>query len=179
MYWNSFRVIECLSSKRDALGIHYAEYDSPFGQVIIASVKDGICYIGLDKIQDAESVLSKRFKSASIDYKKDDVQKLAAEFLNDIHTKQTKTLPLFLYGTPFQISVWKALLEIPLGQLVSYSDIAEKVEKPRATRAVGTAIGSNPVTCLVPCHRVVRRSGNLGGYFWGLDVKKRILYLEK
>ncbi len=179
MYWNNFRVIEHLSSNREAFKIHYAEYDSPFGTIVIGSANGAVCYIGLDKIEDAESILSKRFKSSSINYKRDEFQKLAAKFLNEVHTKQIKTLPLLLYGTSFQISVWKALLEIPLAQLVSYSDIAEIVGKPKGTRAIGTAVGCNPITYLVPCHRVLRRNGTLGSYFWGLEKKREILQLEK
>ena len=84
-----------------------------------------------------------------------------------------------LHGTPFQQSVWKALQEIPYGQTVSYSDIAERIEKPNAVRAVGTAIGANPVLIIVPCHRVIAKSGKLSGFRAGLEMKEQLLGLEK
>ena len=88
-------------------------------------------------------------------------------------------MPIDLHGTPFQQIVWKALQEIPYGQTVSYSDIAERIEKPNAVRAVGTAIGANPVLIIVPCHRVIAKSGKLGGFRAGLEMKEQLLELER
>ena len=85
---------------------------------------------------------------------------------------------LHVWGTPFQEAVWRALLEIPLGGTTSYGAIAEKIGRPRAVRAVGTAVGSNRVSILLPCHRVLRGDGSLGGYAWGLELKKKILKSE-
>ncbi|MCL4166833.1 UNVERIFIED_CONTAM: hypothetical protein GTU68_054193 [Idotea baltica] len=89
-----------------------------------------------------------------------------------------KKIPLHLSGTNFQIQVWKALLRIPEGAMVSYSDIAQAIGKPKAVRAIGTAIGANPVGVLIPCHRVLRQSGALGGYRWGLTRKQALLAWE-
>ena len=88
------------------------------------------------------------------------------------------TLPMDLHGTAFQQSVWKVLQEIPYGQTVSYTDIAELIQKPSAVRAVGTAIGANPVLITVPCHRVIAKSGKLTGYRGGLEMKELLLGLE-
>ena len=85
---------------------------------------------------------------------------------------------LHLYGTDFQIKVWRALLEIPFGNTSTYSDIAKAINNPRALRAVGTAIGRNPVAILVPCHRVLRSDGGIGGYYWGIEKKKILLEWE-
>ena len=86
--------------------------------------------------------------------------------------------PLHLIGAPFQIKVWEALLTIPSGHVTTYSQIAEKIGSPRAVRAVGTAVGRNPVSWLIPCHRALRKSGALGGYHWGLPVKRALLAWE-
>ena len=85
---------------------------------------------------------------------------------------------LHMIGAPFQIKVWEALLQIPSGHVTTYSDIAQAIGNPRAVRAVGTAVGRNPVSFLIPCHRALRKSGALGGYHWGLPVKRAILAWE-
>ncbi|MEM9267605.1 MAG: MGMT family protein, partial [Pseudomonadota bacterium] len=85
---------------------------------------------------------------------------------------------LHLIGAPFQIKVWEALLSIPSGHVTTYSDIARVVGNPKAVRAVGTAVGRNPVSWLIPCHRALRKSGGLGGYHWGLGVKRAMLAWE-
>jgi AraC family transcriptional regulator of adaptative response/methylated-DNA-[protein]-cysteine methyltransferase len=86
--------------------------------------------------------------------------------------------PLFLIGAPFQIKVWEALLRVPTGHVTTYSDIARAIGHPQAVRAVGTAVGRNPVSWLIPCHRALRKSGGLGGYHWGLPVKRAMLAWE-
>ncbi|MGA1181426.1 MAG: methylated-DNA--[protein]-cysteine S-methyltransferase, partial [Marivivens sp.] len=89
-----------------------------------------------------------------------------------------ETTPLHLIGAPFQIKVWEALLAIPSGHVTTYSDIAGAIGHPKAVRAVGTAVGRNPISLLIPCHRALRKSGGLGGYHWGLPVKRAILAYE-
>jgi len=86
--------------------------------------------------------------------------------------------PLFLIGAPFQIKVWEALLQVPSGQVTTYSEIAGAIGAPKAVRAVGTAVGRNPISWLIPCHRALRKSGGLGGYHWGLPVKRAMLAFE-
>jgi AraC family transcriptional regulator of adaptative response/methylated-DNA-[protein]-cysteine methyltransferase len=86
--------------------------------------------------------------------------------------------PLFMIGAPFQIKVWEALMRIPSGHVTTYSEIAHAIGHPRAVRAVGTAVGRNPVSWLIPCHRALRKSGGLGGYHWGLPVKRALLAWE-
>jgi AraC family transcriptional regulator of adaptative response/methylated-DNA-[protein]-cysteine methyltransferase len=87
-------------------------------------------------------------------------------------------IKLHLKGTPFQIKVWNALLQIPVGSLKSYLEIANEIGDPKASRAVGTAIGNNPIAYIIPCHRVITSSGNLGGYHWGIDRKSAIIGWE-
>ena len=90
----------------------------------------------------------------------------------------TEPTPLYLIGTPMQIKVWEALLSIPSGHVTTYSEIAGAIGSPRAVRAVGTAVGRNPISYLIPCHRALRKDGTLGGYHWGLPVKRAILAWE-
>lgn len=86
---------------------------------------------------------------------------------------------LELKGTDFQMKVWKALCEIPFGEIVSYTEIAEKIGKPKAVRAVANAIGANPIAYFIPCHRVIRSDGSMGGYRWGINIKERMQAREK
>ena len=88
------------------------------------------------------------------------------------------SVELYPEGTPFQQSVWKALLEIPEGETRTYAQIASTIGRPKVVRAVGTAIGANPIAYLIPCHRVVRSDGGLGGYRWGIELKKKMLKAE-
>ena len=92
--------------------------------------------------------------------------------------QEVNAVNLHLKGTPFQVKVWEALLKVPFGQLVSYGDISEKIDMPNANRAVGTAIGRNPVAFLIPCHRVVRKAGEIGDYKWGCSRKSAIIGWE-
>ena len=104
----------------------------------------------------------------------------ARELIDYMEGKRKEfTMPLDLHGTPFQQSVWKALQEIPFGQTVSYSDIAERIQNPKSVRAVGAAIGANPLLITVPCHRVIGKNGNLTGFRGGLEMKKQLLALER
>ena len=91
---------------------------------------------------------------------------------------ELREAPLFLIGAPFQIKVWEALMTIPSGHVTTYSEIAGAIGAPKAVRAVGTAVGRNPVSWLIPCHRALRKSGGLGGYHWGLPVKRAMLAWE-
>ena len=91
---------------------------------------------------------------------------------------QTKEVKLCLIGSKLQIQVWKALLKIPPGKVISYSTLAKYIGKPKAVRSIATAIGKNPLCWLIPCHRVLRASGELGGYHWGLNIKRKMLTFE-
>jgi methylated-DNA-[protein]-cysteine S-methyltransferase len=103
------------------------------------------------------------------------VSQLSQYFLG---TRRNFNLPIHLQGTPFQCSVWKSLLRIDFGKVVSYKDIAKAIENPRASRAVGRALGKNPIPIVIPCHRVVNHNGGLGGFSSGLSIKRQLLALE-
>jgi AraC family transcriptional regulator of adaptative response/methylated-DNA-[protein]-cysteine methyltransferase len=120
--------------------------------------------------------LRRKFPNATIGRKVDLIQQHALSiFRNDCKLPEIK---LHLKGTQFQLKVWEALLTIPMGQLSTYRNIAEKIGNPAASRAVGTAIGGNPVAYLIPCHRVIQSSGDIGGYMWGSTRKAAIIGWE-
>ncbi|MDC6351995.1 methylated-DNA--[protein]-cysteine S-methyltransferase [Zeaxanthinibacter sp. PT1] len=160
------------------LEIHYEFYDSVFGKALIASTGKGICQVLFT--DDEEGALEKLRGS----FPKAKLEKIAEpthlEALRRFQADPNSDEPLTLHlkGTPFQLKVWQALLQIPEGKVKTYGQIAAEIEMPKASRAVGTAIGSNPVGFLIPCHRVIQSSGALGGYRWGVNRKSAILGWE-
>lgn len=160
------------------LSINYSFTDSPFGRLIVASTPKGICYIAFDNHEgDAIKGIMTKFPNAHLQQQTDRFQQNAlAIFQND--WSKLSQIKLHLKGTDFQLKVWEALLKIPMGKLSTYGTIAEQIGSPTASRAVGTAIGSNPVAFLIPCHRVIQSSGNIGGYMWGPTRKTAIIGWE-
>ena len=153
------------------LHINYSFSDTPFGEVLIASTSKGICYMAFaDKETSALQSLQRQFPNASFTQTTDALQQQALRVF--AHPEDDLgNIRLHLKATPFQLKVWESLLKIPAGGLSTYGSIAKDIELPGASRAVGTAIGSNPVAFLIPCHRVIQSSGVLGGYHWG-SVRK-------
>jgi AraC family transcriptional regulator, regulatory protein of adaptative response / methylated-DNA-[protein]-cysteine methyltransferase len=161
------------------LHIYYSVAETVFGNILIASTNKGICHISfLNEVPGPpESDVRLRFPSATLEQKTDLHQQQALKMFRDDWSDLDR-VKLHLKGTPFQIKVWNALLQIPSGALTSYHEIAKEVGDPHASRAVGTAIGNNPIAFLIPCHRVITSSGNLGGYHWGIDRKSAMIALE-
>lgn len=169
---------EC-KNRGENLKINYSFSESQFGKVLIASTQKGICYMGFsDDDQVAFSELEHRFPKATFIEQSDSIQQNALQIYAEDWIK-TDQIKLHLKATEFQLKVWKALLKIPMGSLTTYGEIASGIDKPKASRAVGTAIGSNPIAFLIPCHRVIQSSGKLGGYMWGVKIKKEIIDWEK
>ncbi len=162
----------------EALTIHYSQAQSPFGDILIASTGKGICHLSfLADEETGMATLQQVFPKARFVQKTDFIQQDALT----IFTNDWKNLPqvkLHLKGTPFQLKVWRSLLQIPFAGLETYSSVAGAIRQPRATRAVGTAIGNNPVAYLIPCHRVIRSTGIIGEYHWGSERKTAILGWE-
>jgi len=125
----------------------------------------------------AFSELYERFPRANFIEQDKDIHQIAAN-LGCSETNNHDEIRLHIKGTDFQLKVWEALLKIPLGNLNTYGDVAEIISRPKASRAVGTAIGSNPVAFLIPCHRVIRASGVSGGYMWGQERKSAMIGWE-
>jgi AraC family transcriptional regulator of adaptative response/methylated-DNA-[protein]-cysteine methyltransferase len=162
----------------ESLSINYSFAKSPFGDVIVASTPKGICYLAFaDEQEDALNILKEKFPNARYSQMADKMHLNAISVFSHDRS-EPEEIKLHLKGTVFQLKVWKALLEIPLGGLCTYRDIASKLGNPNASRAVGNAIGSNPVAILIPCHRVIRSSGEFGGYHWGPTRKAAIIGWE-
>ena len=156
--------------------IRYAMLDTPLGRMLVAATAKGICRLTFD--EDLAD-LKRRFPNATILKADTAMASLISGVLQAIETPTAAhDLPIDVAGTAFQEAVWRELRKIPAGETRSYADIAAAIGDPKATRAVGTANGSNPVAVLVPCHRVIRSDGTLGGYAGGLDRKRKLLTAE-
>ncbi|MGE6376111.1 methylated-DNA--[protein]-cysteine S-methyltransferase [Peribacillus muralis] len=151
------------------------------GPLYIAKTENGLCYVGTpgQSDQDLLAWIQKRFPKAKLaenpEALKPYIQELQEYFKG---ARQTFSFPADVNGTPFQQEIWTALKQIPYGTTCSYSDIAELIQRPTAVRAVGTAIGANPVLITVPCHRVIGKNGAITGYRGGTEMKQYLLQLE-
>lgn len=159
------------------LTIEYAVHDTPFGQAFIAITTKGICYFSFLDYPDIDVILSDLSGKWPHAVLLENYQRTLAitQTMFEREKKPDRPLSLYVSGTNFQVSVWKALLRIPPGRVMSYSRVAAGIGHPRSARAVGTAIGANPVAFLIPCHRVIRLSGNPGGYRWG-ETRKHAMH---
>jgi len=162
------------------LTIRWGWFESPFGPALVMGTEKGICGIGFAEETGAAATmedLAGRWPRARFVEDPMFLRPWAlAAFGAD--ERPGEPTPLYLIGAPFQIKVWEALLAIPTGHVTTYSEIAGRIGAPQAVRAVGTAVGRNPVSWLIPCHRALRKSGGLGGYHWGLPVKRAMLAWE-
>ncbi len=161
------------------LTIHYQFHETLFGNILIASTSKGICAITfvMETKDQALTLLRNQFPRATFKRQSDAFQEQALRFFTHDWEFPEK-LKLHLKGTDFQIKVWEALLKIPTGSLTTYGMIAERIENPKACRAVGTAIGNNPISFIIPCHRVIQSSGILGNYHWGTTRKAAMIGWE-
>lgn len=157
--------------------IQYWLYQTYYGSTLVASTNIGVCYIGFGDKDARLEMMQKNYPYVKhIEEKQTDWHNVALQYIDN---KEDSQLCLHINGTAFQMLVWRALLDIPLGKLSTYKLIADAVNNPKAVRAVGSAVGQNPVSYIIPCHRVIRSDGGLGGYSSGLDYKKKMLDKEK
>ena len=148
---------------------------SPFGECCIVFSNDGICALTFpENHESALYDIEQRFPET--DFVQNDEK---AAFFSKLIFQKRERPTIHPIGTEFQQAVWNALQEIPIGDTTTYAKIADTINRPKAVRAVGTAIGANPIAFLIPCHRVIRTDGSLGGYRWGLEIKKMMLEWEK
>ncbi|MEO0343807.1 MAG: bifunctional helix-turn-helix domain-containing protein/methylated-DNA--[protein]-cysteine S-methyltransferase [Pseudomonadota bacterium] len=162
------------AKKGAGLHIAYDWLDSPYGDMLVMVTDRGICGMAFGSEfgrETSEQDMMARWPEAT--FAKDPAHVWA--IAGNLEGGEAK---LHLIGAPFQIKVWEALLAIPSGQVTTYGDIAHHIGNPKAVRAVGTAVGRNPISWLIPCHRALRKSGELGGYHWGLPVKRAMLARE-
>jgi len=170
----------------DGAEIAYSIVDSALGRLLVAGTQRGVCFAAMG-VADRALVAELRADYPRASIRVADPNRRAdarigrwADALAEYVAGRSKmpAPPMDIRGTPFQFSVWEQLRAIPAGQTRSYSEIARRIGRPRAIRAVGTANGANPVSILIPCHRAIRASGHLGGYRWGLERKRRLLEME-
>jgi AraC family transcriptional regulator of adaptative response/methylated-DNA-[protein]-cysteine methyltransferase len=157
------------------LNIAFGWFDSPFGLVLAMGTDHGLCGLGFAEETGREATyadLAGRWPKARFHEAPEKLRGWVEAAFSGGEAR------LHLIGAPFQIKVWEALLQIPSGQVTTYSELARVTGNPRAVRAVGTAVGRNPVSWIIPCHRALRKSGGLGGYHWGLPVKRAMLAYE-
>lgn len=148
---------------------------SPFGECCIVFSNDGICALTFpENHESALYDIEQRFPET--DFVQNDEK---AAFFSKLIFQKRERPTIHPIGTEFQQAVWNALQEIPIGDTTTYAKIADTINRPKAVRAVGTAIGANPIAFLIPCHRVIRTDGGLGGYRWGLEIKRMMLEWEK
>ncbi|WP_316767251.1 methylated-DNA--[protein]-cysteine S-methyltransferase [Pedobacter frigiditerrae] len=158
--------------------VNYNYHHTPFGNLLIAATAKGVCYMAFaDDEALAFGELHQQLPKANFNKLTDKNQEDALQIFGS-NWKETKSLKLHLKGTPFQLKVWEMLLKIPKGSFTTYGSIAQKIGNANASRAVGSAIGSNPIAFLIPCHRVIQSSGNFGQYHWGSVRKTAMLGWE-
>ncbi len=170
------------------LEINYSFAESPFGEMLVASTAKGICYMAFVEREAAPGErngselaafadLQSRFPNARF-RQVTDLMQLDALYLFTQDWSRLPEIKLHLKGTEFQLKVWETLLRIPMGGLTTYKDIAGRIGNPQASRAVGTAVGDNPVAFLIPCHRVIQSTGVIGQYHWGAGRKTAMIGWE-
>jgi AraC family transcriptional regulator of adaptative response/methylated-DNA-[protein]-cysteine methyltransferase len=157
--------------------VAFTVVDSQFGRILLATTHIGVCWIGVsDNEAHLVAELHRDLCNAEVASEHDGLAAMAQTTLDFIHGRTRElVLPIDVRGTPFQISVWRELCAIPWGATRSYGEIARRLGRPEASRAVGAANGSNPLAIIIPCHRAIGADGSLTGYRWGLEYKRRLL----
>jgi AraC family transcriptional regulator of adaptative response/methylated-DNA-[protein]-cysteine methyltransferase len=171
-----------IQRKGAGLTIRYAYHPTPVGDVLIAETEKGLCWLGFVVDGDRNPAMQRMHRTwANANFVEDarGTAETAHKIICIWQGAEQSKLHLHLYGTNFQIQVWQALLKIPGGSTVSYQTVAQSIGKPKASRAVGSAVGANPISLLIPCHRVIQASGIIENYGWGTPRKKLILALEQ
>jgi AraC family transcriptional regulator of adaptative response/methylated-DNA-[protein]-cysteine methyltransferase len=162
--------------------IHFGYHESPFGLALLMITDRGLCGLAFADNEAGKQLMledmKKRWPNAEYRFAPDSTAPFAEQVFNRGSRTSDRPLRIVLIGTDFERRVWETLLKIPAGHAVSYSDIARHIDKPQAVRAVGSAVGRNPISFVIPCHRVLRKDGDLGGYHWGVTRKKAIIGWE-
>lgn len=160
------------------LTIEHSVHETPFGRAFIAITTRGICkfsFLDQSSVEQETQDLVDRWPYAQLNNTSKHTT-VIIDSMFSLNKGLERPLSLLVSGTNFQVSVWRALLQIPVGNITSYSEIAASIGRPKSARAVGTAIGANPIAFLIPCHRVIQQSGKLGGYHWG-ETRKHAVHL--
>ncbi len=166
---------------QDIEKITYGFFDTPMGEMVIGASDKGVCWLGF-MVEGYKGNGLKRmkahFKGAEFLRNNKEIADIGHAIMDAWEKGEEHLIPVDLHGTTFQKSVWQSLLDIRRGEVKSYGDVANDLGMPKAARAVGSAVGENPVSLIVPCHRVLKKSGGIGNYGWGIDLKRKILREE-
>ena len=167
-------------SRGAGVTIRYAIHPTPFGKCLIATTERGICHLSFVQNSEGEAIdqLVADWKQATMIEDHRSTVTLMEPIFDLRYSHRGKPLNVHLRSTNFQLKVWQALLQIPAGEVTTYAGIASRIGNPNATRAVGTAVGHNPIAVLIPCHRVIRKVGEFGNYRYGALRKKALLARE-
>jgi AraC family transcriptional regulator of adaptative response/methylated-DNA-[protein]-cysteine methyltransferase len=169
-----------LKSRGAGLAIGFGIHPNPFGECLLATTERGICWLSFVSPHDRQEAIAglRQRWSGALLHERPETTRPVAERIFSASRRRTGTIDLFVQGTNFQIKVWEALLTIPAGSVASYEEMARRIGAPTATRAVASAVAENPVSYLIPCHRVIRKSGAFGNYGGGATRKKALLGWE-
>lgn len=170
--WAGFKWIEGAPEE-----LWFGSDDTSLGRMTVIGSGDSLCYLGFDEKKSIERCL-KFFPKAEVSVNQKQAKDMIGKIMKIWQGKSDATLNILVNGTEFQMQVWRALMKIQKGHAVCYGTIAEYIGKPAAVRAVGTAVGANPISLFIPCHRVVQKSGKVENYGWGDAMKQRILKEE-
>lgn len=176
VYSKSDYIFQMSLEEEKELTIYYNIYNTIYGKTLIASTDIGVCFVALGEEPFMIDELFNEYPKAKFEMENKSIH---SKTITLIENPSAKIDILFhIKGTDFQMKVWGELLKIKPGSKCSYKNIAENLGNPKAVRAVGTAVGQNPISCIIPCHRVIRSDNSLGGYHWGLDIKEKLLERE-
>lgn len=163
--------------------IYWGQHETPHGDIFVAATDHGVCSIEFFGTNKKESILKKLAKtwpkSKLIESPQTTARYAQTVLISPEEFLKNKAITIHIFGSPFQQTVWQALLDIPFGEQLSYSSVAENAGNPSASRAVGSAIAANPIAILIPCHRVILSDGQLGDYRWGKELKQDLIDWEK
>lgn len=161
--------------------VYWSTIQNSNWHLYLAAISEGLCYVGSQdaSFEQLSDYITAKFADHTLVEDDTQLEPYKSELLNYLSGRHTQfDIPIYTKGTPFQQAVWQALAEIPYSETRTYSDIANSIGKPSAVRAVGTAIGANPVLIAIPCHRVIGKNGSLTGYRGGMEMKRQLLELE-
>jgi AraC family transcriptional regulator of adaptative response/methylated-DNA-[protein]-cysteine methyltransferase len=168
-------------TRGQGIQIKYGFHPTPFGQCLIGATDRGVCWLSFHDDRSKRTALSNmqsRWSGAKFDEQAKATEPVVNQIFSNLEKGQKSSLSLLLMGTNFQLKVWQALLRIPRGDVTTYENIGELIGAQNSARAIGSAVGDNRIAYLIPCHRVIRKSGLLGGYHWGEPRKRAMLAWE-
>jgi AraC family transcriptional regulator of adaptative response/methylated-DNA-[protein]-cysteine methyltransferase len=168
-------------TRGEGIQIAYGSHPTPFGKCLIGMTPRGICWLSFHENGSPSAALrdlQSRWSGAELNEQPKETGPLVNQIFANLENGQKSSLSLLLMGTNFQLKVWQALLRIPRGDVTTYENIGELIGAPKSARAIGSAVGDNRIAYLIPCHRVIRKSGLLGGYHWGEPRKRAMLAWE-